>query len=65
MNSQQILDEINFKYSEWLEHDIDGTVTNQILLALLVKERSTTEQLKKSLKNMERLSREGSLCRNS
>jgi hypothetical protein len=50
MDRQQLMDEVFSDYSEWLEHDLDGTVLTQILTGLLLRERERNEVLKAELK---------------
>ena len=55
MNSQQLMDEIFEKYSEWIEHDQDNAVFIQILAGLLLRERQTSENLTMKVKRLEAL----------
>lgn len=50
MDRQQLLDEVYSEYTEWLEHDLDGTVLTQILTGLLLREREKNEVLKAEIK---------------
>lgn len=50
MNSQQLTEEIYDTYGEWLEHDLDGTILNQILTGLLLREREKNEVLSSELR---------------
>lgn len=50
MDSKALLDEVYSDYSEWLEHDIDGSVLTQVLTGLLLREREKNEVLKAELR---------------
>lgn len=50
MDSKALLDEVYSEYSEWLEHDIDGSVLTQVLTGLLLREREKNEILKAELR---------------
>lgn len=54
MKAQQIINEVSYKYSEWLEMAGDGApaLLNEILASLLVKERNKTEYYERITRNL-------------
>lgn len=53
MNEQQLMDEIHERFGEHLEHDQDNCVLIQILIKMILNERSVSEAHKMKLKRME------------
>lgn len=56
MTAQQVIAEVEHKYSEWLEMagEKAPVILNSILATLLVKEREKIEYYEKRLRNFER-----------
>ena len=56
MTSQDIISEVNDKYSEWLEMAGDNSpaLLTDILASMLLKERENNELLSKMIKNYQR-----------